>query len=154
MLYSIFSDLGPWNWIVLGFILLGLEILAPGAFLLWIGVAALIVGALSLVIWEWSYWVWQAQVVVFLALSLVAVVAGKRLFVRHGDETDQPLLNRRAEQLVGQVATLAEPIVNGRGRLRLGDTVWRIAGPDLPAGARVRVAGVGKLDLELVVEAV
>ena len=154
MLYSIFSDLGPWNWIVLGMALLAMEILVPGVFLLWIGIAALAIGALSLVIWEWSYWVWQAQVVAFLALSLATVVVGKRLMTGRGDGTDQPLLNLRAEQLVGQVATLAEPIENGRGRLRLGDTVWRVAGPDLPAGARVRVAGVGKLDLELVVEAV
>ena len=58
MLYSVFSDLGPWNWVVLGMALLSMEILVPGVFLLWIGIAALAIGALSLAIWEWSYWVW------------------------------------------------------------------------------------------------
>jgi inner membrane protein len=154
MLERIFAELGPWNWMVLGFALLAMEILVPGVFLLWIGLAALVVGALSLALWDAGFWLWQVQVLVFLALALACAFAGKKIMTGRGDNTDQPLLNRRAEQLVGQLATLAEPIQNGRGRLQLGDTVWRITGPDLPAGARVRVAGVGRSDLELVVEAV
>lgn len=152
MLESIFTELGPWNWIALGFALLILEILAPGVFLLWIGLAALIVGALSLLFWDAGFWVWQAQVVVFLALSLVCAVLGKKIMGKRGDETDQPLLNRRGDQLVGRVATLSEPITDGRGRVKIGDTVWRISGPDLPAGAKVRVKAATDLDLELVVE--
>jgi inner membrane protein len=152
MLERIFAELGPWNWMVLGFALLAMEILVPGVFLLWIGLAALLVGALSLAIWDAGFWVWQVQVLVFLALALACAFAGKKIMTGRGDETDQPLLNRRAEQLVGRTATLAEPIENGRGRLRLGDTVWRVTGPDLPVGARVRVAAVGQSDLELVVE--
>ena len=66
---------------------------------------------------------------------------------------DQPLLNRRGEQLVGRTATLTEPIHEGRGRIQLGDTLWRVAGPDLPVGARVRVVAVADADLELMVEA-
>jgi membrane protein implicated in regulation of membrane protease activity len=56
--------------------------------------------------------------------------------------------------MIGRTATLAEPISNGRGRIRLGDTLWRVSGPDLPAGAQVRVTGAADTDLELVVEAV
>jgi hypothetical protein len=55
--------------------------------------------------------------------------------------SDRPLLNRRAEQLVGQEAVLDQPILNGYGRVMLGDTVWRVAGPDLPVGQRVRITG-------------
>ena len=153
MLEAVFAELGPWNWMAIGFALLALEILVPGFFLLWIGIAALLTGALSLQLWGWSFWVWQLQVLVFLALSLVAAFVGNRLISRNGETSDQPLLNRRAEQFVGRVATLAEPIADGRGRLRLDDTVWRITGPDLPAGTRVRVTKVGASDLELVVEA-
>ncbi len=152
MLERIFAELGPWNWMVLGFALLALEILVPGVFLLWIGLAALVIGALSLLLWDLGFWVWQTQVLAFLALALVLAFTGKRIMTGRGDASDQPLLNRRAEQLVGRIATLTGPIENGRGKLHLDDTVWRITGPDLPAGAKVRVAGVGQSDLELVVE--
>lgn len=150
MLASIFGELGPWNWMVLGCVLLAAEILAPGVFLLWIGIAAILTGALSLQLWGWDQWVWQAQVIVFLALSLASAYLGHLVMRGRRDESDQPLLNRRADQLVGRTATLAEPIVGGYGRIRLGDTLWRVSGPDLPAGARVRVvrATGGELAVE------
>jgi membrane protein implicated in regulation of membrane protease activity len=153
MLESIFAELGPWNWMVLGFVLLGLEIVVPGVFLLWIGIAALIVGAASLALWDAGFWVWQIQVVVFLLLALISAYGGSRV-IRGGTESDQPLLNRRGAQLVGRTATLSEPIIDGRGRVKIGDTMWRISGPDLPAGAKVRVKSAADLDLELVVEPV
>ncbi|HMM65109.1 MAG TPA: NfeD family protein, partial [Mesorhizobium sp.] len=58
------------------------------------------------------------------------------------------------EQLIGRTATLAEPIREGRGRIQLGDTLWRVSGPDLPAGTRVRVTGASDTELELTVEPV
>jgi membrane protein implicated in regulation of membrane protease activity len=154
MIERIFSELGPWNWMVVGFVLLVLEIMVPGVFLLWIGLAALIVGAVSLLFWDAGFWVWQAQMVSFLVLSLICAYAGKRIAWSRRADTDQPLLNRRGEQLIGRTATLTEPIREGRGRIRLGDTLWRVSGPDLPAGARVRVTGATETDLELTVEAV
>lgn len=149
MIAGIFGELGLWNWFVLGFVLLTLEILAPGVFLLWIGIAALATGALSLLLWNSFFWIWQVQVLVFLALSLVSAWAGKRYMVSN-DESDLPLLNRRAEQLVGRTATLAEPIVHGWGRVRIDDTVWKVTGPDLPAGTTVRVSAVNNGDLLVV----
>ncbi|TPL04716.1 MULTISPECIES: NfeD family protein [unclassified Mesorhizobium] len=154
MFDRVVSELGPWNWMVLGFVLLVMEIVAPGVFMLWIGIAALIVGAVSLAIWDAAFWTWQVQVLAFLILSLISAFIGKKLVGgRHGD-ADQPLLNRRGAQMVGKLATLAEPIKDGRGRIKLGDTLWRVAGPDLPAGTRVRVTGAADSDLELTVEAV
>jgi len=150
MLERIFSELGPWNWMVLGFALLALEIVMPGVFLLWIGIAALIVGAVSLLIWDAGVWIWQVQVIAFLLLSLVSAYLGNRFMSGRGNQSDQPLLNRRGEQLIGRTATLTEPIREGRGRIQLGDTLWRVSGPDLPIGARVRVTAVE--DSELVVE--
>lgn len=140
MILGILNELGPWNWMLLGFILLALEIVVPGVFLLWIGIAAILTGGLSLQLWAFEAWSWQIQVMVFLALSLCAVVAGKKLSdSRRGRDTDQPLLNLRSEQLVGRTAVLDEPIREGRGRVRLDDTIWRVSGPDLPAGARVAI---------------
>ncbi|MEC9247245.1 MAG: NfeD family protein [Pseudomonadota bacterium] len=153
MIEHVVAELGPWNWMLLGFVLLAAEILAPGVFLLWIGIAAILTGALSLQLWDLPVWSWQVQVLVFLALSLISAYAGKRLMdSRRNEETDQPLLNRRREQLVGRTATLEEAIENGFGRIRLDDTLWRVSGPELPAGTRVRVASVdaGTLRVEAV----
>ncbi|RWB72711.1 NfeD family protein [Mesorhizobium sp.] len=154
MIERIVSELGPWNWMVLGLVLLVLEIVAPGVFMLWIGIAALIIGAASLLVWEAAFWTWQLQVLAFLVLSLVSAFIGKKVVSDRNANADQPLLNRRGAQMVGRTATLAEPIKNGRGRIRLGDTLWRVSGPDLPVGTQVRVTGAADTDLELTVEAV
>lgn len=152
MIASLLAELGPWNWIALGMVLLVLEILVPGVFLLWIGIAALIVGAASLALWGAGFWSWELQVVIFLVLCVVCAYAGKRLLGGKNAQSDQPLLNRRSEQLIGRTATLKEPISEGYGRIQLGDTLWRVVGPDLPSGAQVRVVSVK--DSELVVTAV
>lgn len=152
MLHRLLLEFGPWNWMVLGFVLLVAEILIPGVFLLWIGIAALLIGAVSLVLWDAAFWTWQAQVLSFLVLALLSAYAGKRFFNGRRENSDQPLLNRRGEQMIGRTATLSEPIREGRGRIQLGDTLWRVSGPDLPTGARVRVTGAAETDLELTVE--
>lgn len=152
MIGRIVLELGPWNWMVLGIILLVLEIVLPGVFLVWIGIASLIVGAISIFAWESGFWTWQTQVLLFLVLSVASAFAGRRLAGPRKDDSDQPLLNRRGDQLIGRTATLAEPIRNGRGRIQLGDTFWRVSGPDLPAGTRVRVTAVAETELGLVVE--
>ena len=152
MLERIFAELGPWNWMVLGFVLLALEILVPGVFLLWIGIAAIIVGALSLQFWDWAVWTWQVQTLVFLALSLIAAYPGHRINKAGGAAREEPLLNRRDAQLVGRTATLQEPIREGRGRIKLDDTVWKVVGPDAPPGTRVRVVSAtqGELTVETI----
>lgn len=151
MIARMIVELGPWAWMVLGFVLLAAEIVVPGIFLLWIGLAAIATGALSLALWGADFWIWQVQWLVFLALSLISAYAGKRIMSGYGDESEQPLLNRREAQLVGRTATLSEPISEGYGRIRIDDTMWRVRGPDTPAGARVRVTAVD--NSELVVEA-
>ena len=141
MILEWFSDLGLWNWFILGAALLAIEILTPGVYLLWLGIAAIITGLLSFLLANTGIWGWQVQVLVFLALSVICVLIGRRIFPASGShDTDEPLLNQRERQLVGLTATLEEPIREGRGRIRLGDTLWRVTGPDLPAGAQVRVA--------------
>jgi membrane protein implicated in regulation of membrane protease activity len=152
-MFAWLAALGPWNWLILGGLLLALEIMAPGVYLLWIGIAALLTGALSFQIGDAAWWSWQVQLIVFVVLALVSTLAGRYFFgADRGGETDQPLLNRREQQLIGQVSTLEEPIRDGQGRVRLGDTLWLVRGPELPAGTRVRV--VSAQDGHLKVEAV
>ncbi len=129
--------LGPWAWIVLGLVLVALEIVVPGAFMLWFGLAALATGALTFVV----AMPWAGQIVVFAVLAAVAAYEARRRFA--GDEeSDDPTLNTGAQRLVGTRYTLEEPIIGGRGRLRIGDGSWAVDGPDLPAGATVEVVAV------------
>ena len=147
MIQRILTELGPWAWWVLGIVLLILEVLMPGVFLVWIGIAAIVTGALSLLLWESAFWTWHAQWLVFAVLSLVAVLVGRRIVSARGQASDQPNLNRRGQSLVGRTATLEQPIAEGRGRIRLDDTMWSVQGPDLPVGTRVRVTASNGRDL-------
>lgn len=138
MLERLITELGPWSWWVVGFVLLAAEMIAPGFFLVWIGLAALVVGCLSLLLWGSGFWVWEVQLLIFALLAIAVTLLGRH-FIRSHAETDEPFLNQRIESLVGRTATLQEPIREGRGRIRLDDTYWPVMGPDLPAGTRVTV---------------
>ena len=132
---SILTTLGPWAWIIAGVILLALELAVPGAFMMWLGIAAVLVGAISLLV-EWT---WQWQCVAFAIVALASIPLWRR-FAREVEPPSQsPMLNRRTEALVGRVFTLEKPIVDGVGTVRIDDTVWRVRGPDRPAGSRVKI---------------
>lgn len=135
---QLFMEYGGWSWLILGGLLLVVEILAPGVFMLWFGLAAMITGALTLAI-DLSF---QGQLIVFAVTSLISVLAGRKLFTGKDDESDQPNLNRRGDQLIGKVFTVSQPIEQGSGKIKIGDTHWAASGPDLPVGARVRVVSV------------
>lgn len=152
MITALATHLGPWIWLVAGLVLLGLEMMIPGIFLLWIGAAAMVVGLLSLVLWDSAIWPWQVQILLFSALAVAASYVGKKWYADRNQETDQPMLNQRTQSLVGRIATLEEPIENGRGRVKLDDTLWVVKGPDAPSGTDVKIvaASSNRLNVELV----
>lgn len=151
-MFELIDILGPWIWVVVGMVLLGIEILLPSTFLLWPGLAALVVGAITLFHGLGSpIWPWQAQLLVFLILSLVFAYFGKRVMRENEwDKSEVEDLNDRGAQLVGQTAVLADAISNGQGRVKIGDTTWRVKGDDAKAGTRVRVVSAegGTLHVE------
>src|SRR6516164_85007 len=133
---EMFHTLGTWNWLIFGFILMALELAAPGVFLFWLGLAALLVGLVSFGLHP----SWQAQLLMFAVFAALAAPVWRRLaLAAHKSDDGNAFLNRRAEALVGRVFTLEKPIVDGAGTVRVDDTIWRVAGPDTPAGSRVRV---------------
>ncbi len=138
------TEVVVWGCLALG--LIAAEVMAPGAFMLWLGIAA---GIVALLVWLFPDipHLWQA--VIFVALSLALLPAYRHFFRNADAASDQPLLNRRAEQFVGQSYLLHSAIVRGVGRIQVGDALWTVHGPDLPAGARVRVTGADAMTLSV-----
>jgi len=128
-----------WYWAVLGAVLGVIEVAVPAMVCIWLAAAALGVAAIS---WRYPGLSWEHQALIFAALAIASVVLGRTAFVRsRSSESGEMHLNRRAESYIGRMFTLDGAIVDGRGRLKVDDTVWLVAGPDLPAGTRVRVTG-------------
>ena len=133
---DMFVTLGTWNWLIFGFILMALELMAPGVFLFWLGLSSLLVGLVSFAINP----SWQAQLLMFAVFSVAAVPLWRRFALKSGAASvSNPFLNKRTDALVGREFTLDKPIVDGSGTVRIDDTIWRVAGPDAPAGSRVRI---------------
>jgi inner membrane protein len=136
-------SLGTWDWFILAALLFLLEVLAPGMFMLWLGLAAVIMGIVASAI----ALSWQVQLIGFAVLALVLVPAWRHFATKVEKPAESPFLNRRAEGYVGRVFTLDKPIIDGSGAVRIDDTIWRVSGPDCPAGSRVRVAGTDGANL-------
>lgn len=132
-------NLGGWSWAILGLVLIGSEMLAPGVFLIWLGLAALLTGAMVGIFGLG----WQAACIVFAVLAIACVAAGRLLTRRKGEEPDAATgLNDRGRQLIGRVFRLETKMAGGEGRVRVGDSSWRIVGPELLAGTEVKVVRV------------
>lgn len=139
-----FPFLGHWTWFVAAAIFLLLELLSPGVFFLWLAIAAALTGLADIS----QGLPWQAELLVFAALSVVAVLVGRRFYAGPAIEPeDNPYLNRRQMGYIGRSFTLTQPIVNGRGKLTIEDTVWEVEGPDLAAGTLVKVTAVKDMNL-------
>lgn len=126
-----------WFWLSLGLILGVAEMVAPGFFLMWLGLAALIVGILDYFLpITLAY-----QVAMFATLSVLTVFAGKKFLRKNPIESDDANLNDRGARMTGEIVTVVEPIANGHGRVKVGDSVWNARGMDAAVGASVRVIG-------------
>ncbi len=141
-------DLTVWQWwLAIGFLLLIAELAAPGVFLIWFGLAALIVGT---AVWLVPALPWPLQAVAFAVLSFAFALYYRHLRAKYNTEaSDQPLLNKKLAQMVGQVHVLHSAIENGRGKVKIGDALWSVSGPDLSAGERVKVVAINDMVLEV-----
>ncbi|MGE3918183.1 MAG: NfeD family protein [Hyphomicrobiaceae bacterium] len=143
-LIDLLLSLGPWNWFLLGLLLFVLETVIPGVQFIWFGAAASAVGLLMLAAGAVAPFAVPigVQLVLFAALSAATIWWMRRYGNRASAPSDVPDLNARANQYVGRRVTVVEAFRDGRGRVRVGDTVWAAEGPDLAEGAHARVVGV------------
>ena len=132
-------DLHPgWIWAIGGLVLLIAEIVAPGFFLVFLGVAAIATGLFTL-LFDLSL---APQLVLFVIYTALAVMIGKRWYAEP-DHADQSIgLNKPSDRMVGKSVTVVDPVDEHGGRVRVGDGEWSARGGPAAAGARVRVIAV------------
>ncbi len=135
---NVFTHYGPWLWFAAAVALLMLETIVPGVHFLWFGLAAGAVGALALA----TPLAWPVQLILFALISIASVFVVRRFARPENATTDEPSLNIRGAQYIGRQVEVVDAIRNGRGKVRVGDTVWGAQGEDAPVGAKVEVTGV------------
>ncbi len=139
MLIDLLANLGPWNWVIFGVVLMALETIIPGVYFLWFGISAVVVGILAFAFGDTLTQPWE---LVLFALISVATVFWVRNFANlQPVESEDKDLNLRGAQYIGRVVLVEEAISGGRGRVRVGDTLWPASGADTPKGAQVRITG-------------
>lgn len=144
------APVGFWHWWIAAAVLGFLEMALPGVLFLWLCLAALVNGFLVLAATLLGFTPgWDIQLLAFSVLGLLAVAAGRRLWSKRGGDAPPVTLNRRGSELIGRVFPLEQPIESGRGRIRFGDTLWLVSGPDLPVGTPVRVTGIAGATLSV-----
>jgi len=127
----------PWAWAIAAALLAGLEVLSPGAFMIWLAGAAALTALLAAVVAPPLV----VQAVVFVAIGAAAVMIARRWFgTRRG--VPEGALNERARRMVGSLVTVVEPIAGGRGRVQVGDSPWLATGPDMAAGTTATIVRV------------
>lgn len=130
--------MGDAGWWLIAALLLGIaELAVPGVFLVFLALAAAITGAALLAL-DLPI---AAQLASFGMWSVVAVLIGRRWYTDYPVASDAHL-NDRTARMVGEVVEVETALVDGRGRVRVGDGAWPASGPDAPAGTRVRIVAV------------
>ena len=133
-------------WAAIALLLFAAEAMLPGGFMIWMGMAATVVFLGGLVVPGMSI---LTQAVAFVVLSFISIQVYRTYFRGRDIQSDQPALNRRSEQLVGRVVPLERAIERGAGRVQIADAYWEVSGPDLPAGANVRIVGTEGMTLRV-----
>jgi membrane protein implicated in regulation of membrane protease activity len=135
-----------WYWWALSAVLLVCEMLLPGVVFLFVAVGAAATGLVLLVASDASL---EFQLALFAVVSVASAVGLRPYLKRLQNRTADATLNARGEALVGREFVLDQPILAGRGRIKLGDGSWIVTGPDMVAGAKVRVAAVDGTELRV-----
>ncbi|MGI4850402.1 MAG: NfeD family protein [Janthinobacterium lividum] len=141
-----FPHLDYGHWFIFCIMLLILEALAPGAFFIWMSVAA---GSVGILKWLIPTLDGQSQILIFSILAIVSVVFWKAFLKHHPQTTEHPTLNRRVEQYRGRSFALTSPLHHGRGKIQIDDSWWDIEGSDIPVGTFVTVIDIDGTTLKV-----
>lgn len=143
---DLFPFAGLWFWWIAAAVLLLLEMMLPGFFMLWLAFAAALTGIADQIF----HFGWMGEVFTFALLSLASILLSWRFVMgqRH-KKSDSPHLNQRQNAFVGKTYVLVEPIINGSGKIKVEDALWDVDGEDAAKGGRVKVIAVDGLRLKV-----
>jgi membrane protein implicated in regulation of membrane protease activity len=127
-----------WLWTIGGVLLLIAEIIAPGVFLVWIGIAAIVTGLFALLVGIGV----AGQLGLFALYAVLAVMAGRRFYAVKGIEHSGPGLNNPSARLIGRRVVVVQPVDEDSGRVRVGDSEWSARGGPAEPGQKVRITAV------------
>lgn len=144
---ELIMHLNVWHWLGFGLLIIILEMFLNSGFLLWTGIAAGVVGLLTAI---FPTLLPLYQLLLFGFIAVVSSVISQFFFRKKSAPEIPSTLNRRSEQYIGRIFVINEPIVNGFGNIRVGDSVWRVAGSDAPAGTKIKVVAVDGVILKVV----
>ena len=132
-------ELDPgWLWLIGGVLLLILEVIAPGFFLVFLGAAAMATGLFTLLFGLGT----APQLALFALYAVIAVLVGRRFYANRTADSTDPLLNDRAGRLIGKSVTVVATVDEHNGRVRVGDSEWSARGGPAQVGERVRITGI------------
>jgi len=128
------------GWMIIAIVLIGLEFLAPGIYFMWVGFAALVVSGITFIFPDLG---WQAQILAFSGLAVLSVLLGKKYLMEKEVQSDDETLNRRGSQYVGKNCEVVVAFKNGKGKVKVEDTLWSATGPkDYAVGKNVKIVGM------------
>ena len=130
-------QLSHWTWWIAGVLLVVVEVVAPGTFFLWMGVSA---GVVGVVLYLAPGIAWEIQLAIFAACSLLSILLSRKYLQKSKEETST--LGQRGKRYIGMVVLVEDAIANGIGKVRVEDTLWRVQGPDVEKGSRVRIVDI------------
>lgn len=139
-----------WFWFVVALVLLGLEMAIPGVIFLWLAIAGAIVGALVFMVPSMS---WEVQVIIFSILGVISVFLGRNYLKKNPITSEDEQLNDRGARYIGHKYKLERAMVNGEGKVRIGDSLWLVRG-DFDADIGITVKVINSDGVILIVEPV
>jgi hypothetical protein len=135
---ELLNNIEFWHWWALAAFFIVLEMFDGNGHFIWLGVSAAIVGLLS-----WAVGMsWQVEFFLFEIFSVGSIFAWGAYRKANPQPVDYPKLNKRGANYIDRTLTLSEPIVDGVGKVKVDDTIWKVRGPDLEAGSKVKVTAV------------
>ena len=140
------ESINYWHWFIAGVVLIVLEVFAPGAFFLWLGVSAGVVGLILVVFPDMG---WESQFLIFALISVISIAAWRIRLQKYPTQSEDDNLNSRTKEYIGRVFPLSEPIENGYGKIHVDDSFWQVNGPDCAVDKKVKVISVDGMVLNV-----
>ncbi len=140
------ESINYWHWFIAGVVLIVLEVFAPGAFFLWLGVSAGVVGLILVVFPDMG---WESQLLIFAVISIVSIAVWRIRLQKHPTQSEDDSLNFRTKEYIGRTFPLSEAIENGYGKIHVDDSFWQVSGPDCAVDKKVKVVSVDGMVLNV-----